>query len=411
MNKRVMCLLICILLLCGCDNITINDKYEESTSEILNETTSFLNHKDINYILETKNDDKVQLSGKKMLDLEEAYKEVQVTSDKIITLKVTRDNPNGTKMLVINGDYAYNLIYYSFFVRNEENVTDEYGFPLEDYYYELACYDLDQDNIKEIIVAIGNKTDYLAIYILEMDYFADSYENGEPKLVSSVYGTTDAYIDESNKICVMNNQSIEKYEYRQGVFDTKQNIDNKLIASVISCDEKFFDTEIQEFIYLKEYASNNYMYSNNEGKYEYGSYEIDWHDNQKINRWCELDMDSDGNNEVLLELDSSNILVLHNEDDIVYGYAFPYRGMKCIKTDGSFECTGSVANTYIRKLKFIDGDCYYDELCAWDEVDSENLIFRINKKDNDRKSVKKYLAEQEVKEDAVWIEGNPIEGE
>lgn len=82
-------------------------------------------------------------------------------------------------------------------------------------------------------------------------------------------------------------------------------------------------------------------------------------------------MDSDGNKEVLLELNSSNILVLHNEGNVIYGYAFPYRGMNSIKEDGSFQGSGSAADTYIGKLKFVDGECFYDEICAIDELDTK----------------------------------------
>ncbi|MEE0715869.1 MAG: hypothetical protein UCH84_04670 [Eubacterium sp.] len=48
-------------------------------------------------------------------------------------------------------------------------------------------------------------------------------------------------------------------------------------------------------------------------------------------------MDADGEQEVVLQTDSGNELVLTYKDGKVYSYAFPFRGMKNIKKDGTFE--------------------------------------------------------------------------
>ena len=56
-----------------------------------------------------------------------------------------------------------------------------------------------------------------------------------------------------------------------------------------------------------------------------------------IQSWCQVDMDADGQQEVDLQTDTGNALVLPYKDGKVYSYAFPFRGMKNIKTDGTFE--------------------------------------------------------------------------
>jgi hypothetical protein len=149
------------------------------------------------------------------------------------------------------------------------------------------------------------------------------------------------------------------------------------------------------------------MNDNEAGKYTY--YEDSSSEDLKIDYWCEVDMDSDGNKEVILQTDYGNVLVLHSNDDTVYCYAFSFRGMNSIKTDGSFAKSGSAANTYIGKLKFVDGECFYDEICAIDELDANKLIYRINKKDTSRKKVISFLKKQEKKEQVLWIKGNPME--
>ena len=145
------------------------------------------------------------------------------------------------------------------------------------------------------------------------------------------------------------------------------------------------------------------MTCNDEDRYEYVSSDVDLDENLKMEQWCEVDIDSNGNKEVLIELSNGNILVLHSDDDRIYSYVFPFRGMKEIKLDGSFESSGSAANTYIGKVKFVNGECFYDEICAIDETDEKKPIYRIDKKDTNREKVESYLNQQKEKEAVLWI--------
>lgn len=187
----------------------------------------------------------------------------------------------------------------------------------------------------------------------------------------------------------------------------RHSIEDENILKVLENKEKYFNTELQEYCYLKNYSSGNYMYMDNDGKYKY--WEESWSENFKIDCWCEVDMDSDGNKEIVLITSKERVLVLHSEDDIVYCYAFPVRGMKCIKTDGSFESSGSAVITYVGKIKFVDGECIYDEMCAMDidELDDEKIVYRVNKKDADREAFETFKKEQDKKEEVLWIDGYP----
>lgn len=179
-------------------------------------------------------------------------------------------------------------------------------------------------------------------------------------------------------------------------------ISNKVIADVFENKKKFFDTELQKYIYLSEYSSTNYMDYDTEGKYEYVDDNDSQGEKQKILRWCEIDMNSDGNKEVLLELSSSNILLLHSEEGVVYGYAFNFRGMNSIKTDGSFQGSDSAATTYIGKIKFVGKECFYEEICVIDELNDNDPIYRIDKQESTKEEVQSYLEKQEAKENIVW---------
>ena len=133
---------------------------------------------------------------------------------------------------------------------------------------------------------------------------------------------------------------------------TVPKISDKLIAEVLENKTTFFDIESGEKMYLKNYSSDNYMSPDDTGKYIYD--DNDDYDEErpeiKINRWCEVDLDSDGKKETLLELSTTNILVLRNEEGVVYGYSFAFRGMKRVKKDGAFESSSSAADTYVLKL-------------------------------------------------------------
>lgn len=184
--------------------------------------------------------------------------------------------------------------------------------------------------------------------------------------------------------------------------NTKNEISNKIVAKVFENKEALYDVESQKYIYLREYKSTNFMDYDDSGKYEYENTSKSQDENQKIVRWCELDMDSDGEKEILVEYSSSNILVLHDEEGIVYGYAFPFRGMNSIKTDGSFTGTDSAATTYIGKIKFIGKECFYEEMCVKDELNKDKSIYRIKGQLRTKKEVNEYIKEQEKKEDILW---------
>ena len=47
-----------------------------------------------------------------------------------------------------------------------------------------------------------------------------------------------------------------------------------------------------------------------------------------IQSWCQVDMEADGEQEVVLQTDSGNELVLTYKDGKVYCYSFPFRGKR-----------------------------------------------------------------------------------
>jgi hypothetical protein len=171
------------------------------------------------------------------------------------------------------------------------------------------------------------------------------------------------------------------------------------IRDVIQNKKKFFCTENGQSMYLSDFHSDNYLFFNDEGYSEYDN-DRDIIDRYYIfTRFCVVDMDGDGINEVLLESSMSNRLLFHYEDGIVYEYSFCFRGMKRIKTDASFEGSGSAGYIVIGRISFHKDRCHYTEICLYD---GESNRFRIYGKDVTEEEVREYLKRRDNKEEVEW---------
>ena len=207
-------------------------------------------------------------------------------------------------------------------------------------------------------------------------------------------------------VYIQYNTDAQKLEINKVEFKgTEKNI-NKQILNVLKNKKKYYNTELKKECYIKDYNSDNYMTVNSKGKYEYQKES----NAEKINiqSWCQVDIDSDGEKEVVLKTGTGNEIVLTYKAGKVYSYAFPFRGTKNIKTDGTFESTGSASDTYIGRLKFDNGECYYSEICAADSSNEKSPIYRINNKKTTKEKVDDFLKKQNQKENVVWNKENPI---
>ncbi len=184
--------------------------------------------------------------------------------------------------------------------------------------------------------------------------------------------------------------------------EKETSVDVSAINDIIKNKKQFYCTEKSQYIYFKDFNSENYLIINDDGSYEYttnDSEEI----NHSYNRFCVIDLDGDGNKELLLESSTSNILVFHYENDIVYGFVFPYRGMLNIKLDGTFESSGGASFASTRKINFLKEKIYSNELCYFDEL---NDIYKINDKEVSQDKVEMYLKTQDKKKNIGWYQYN-----
>lgn len=96
-----------------------------------------------------------------------------------------------------------------------------------------------------------------------------------------------------------------------------------------------------------------------------------------------VDMDGDGEIEVVLTGAYGDILVLHNEDGTVYGFSFIFRNMYYIKTDGTFSWNDMGLNGLvygISKLGFVGPEYRWNELCHVEDDGTDNFSYFVGNK-------------------------------
>ena len=100
-----------------------------------------------------------------------------------------------------------------------------------------------------------------------------------------------------------------------------------------------------------------------------------------------LDMDGDGEEEVLIRGWTDDILVLHEEDGVVYGFDFTFREMYNVKTEGSYCWNANQGKSYgCSKLLFRKGTCFKIELSRVEHTDNGTDCYFVNGTEVDREA-------------------------
>ncbi|MEG0692171.1 MAG: hypothetical protein RR444_03725, partial [Oscillospiraceae bacterium] len=125
---------------------------------------------------------------------------------------ISRDNPNGTKLYAIYNSQAINLavnyISPDVFDNDEAIASDT---------YQISCYDFNKDGIKEVIIACGNKNDKLSLFVFRV--VTDSEFIFYP--TNYILGYKNAYVNDSNEICVPAENGVKTYKYNVAAQDAE----------------------------------------------------------------------------------------------------------------------------------------------------------------------------------------------
>jgi hypothetical protein len=128
------------------------------------------------------NIDSVSLNDGKQVNLK-----VDINNDKDDeSFTITRDTPNGIKILGFKGKYGCGLDDFK-----SVSAFDEYGELLNGYSIQLTCSDLDKDNIDEILVSVGD-----SLIDMETLVYRLSNEKETPFILAgSILGQDKIYFD------------------------------------------------------------------------------------------------------------------------------------------------------------------------------------------------------------------------
>lgn len=230
--KRII-ILSCIMtfILCGCENRGNEKNLDIATKQYVG-----------NYLFNTDKGDCIEISGKDLVN----HKKVNISTvedgrDIELVIKRAEYGP-GFDMNVVWGETGIDLVTYL----TEKKSVDEWGGALEDFYYELACYDFDNDGEKEIIVAAGNKKDKLELYVLCLDHDTPDFRNTQ--ILKSINSGSKAYVNEKREICVMDSQGqAVTYSLKERSDTDIKNIMQKVDSRVKTIKDKIKDNFCKDY--------------------------------------------------------------------------------------------------------------------------------------------------------------------
>lgn len=235
--KRII-IFAMVFMLCACEN-----RRNEKNLGIATEQYAG------NYLFNTDKGECIEISGEDLLNRKKVNISTVEEDGRDVELVIKRDDYGpAIAMGVFFGENGIDLVTYL------EKSTDELFGALKGFYYQLSCYDFDNDGEKEIIVAAGNKKDILELYILRLDYNNPDFDNAQ--IFKCIKSGSKAYVNEKKEICVMDSQG------KMSIYSLDDWM--KTPSTIKSLDEK------PEEIVFSWYKKNHYEYEEkNKQKYSF----------------------------------------------------------------------------------------------------------------------------------------------
>ena len=153
---------------------------------------------------------------------------------------------------------------------------------------------------------------------------------------------------------------------------------------------------------LKALNNETKVIDENNNELLLSEYKLPSDENIVIEKTTFVDLDSDGNNE-LVALTKSNYgayIILRHENNMVYVYTINIRSLNNLKEDGTFIGNNGVQSYAYMKLSF-NKNLYESKILA--EVNKTENIYKINEKDVSKETFLDYENEFNNKKDCEWI--------
>ena len=162
------------------------------------------------------------------------------------------------------------------------------------------------------------------------------------------------------------------------------------------------DKNYTEEYLLKALNNETKVIDENNNELLLSEYKLPSDENIVIEKTTFVDLDSDGNNE-LVALTKSNYgayIILRHENNMVYVYTINIRSLNNLKEDGTFIGNNGVQSYAYMKLSF-NKNSYESKILA--EVNETENIYKINEKDVSKQTFLDYENEFNNKKDCEWI--------
>ena len=131
--------------------------------------------------------------------------------------------------------------------------------------------------------------------------------------------------------------------------------------------------------------------------------DMDW----TITRFALLDLDGDGADELVLNIDFSGeeeYVILTCYDGAVYANQIVYRGFLSPKADGTFEWSNGSFDNGASRACFENGVLVYEDFASMSEGSDGNAVYTLNGESIDEAAYSAFLDEQAAKDDLAWTE-------
>ncbi len=150
---KIILYMFIIFVLSAC---TSNKEVKNTTGimekkEFLNKKNSMVIKGD-NFLLEGKCSAYITIDSKSLSDNKKMTLEIDNDNDgKLEYYALSKDTPNGIRILAVKNVYGINLNDFKY-----TSAFDDYGDIKSNYSIQLTCCDLNNDNIDEILVSVGD---------------------------------------------------------------------------------------------------------------------------------------------------------------------------------------------------------------------------------------------------------------
>ena len=129
--------------------------------------------------------------------------------------------------------------------------------------------------------------------------------------------------------------------------------------------------------------------------------DIDW----TIKSFALLDMDGDGVDELVLDIDFSGneeYVILTCYDGAVYANQVVYRGFLLPKADGTFEWSNGAFHNGASRARFENGVLVYEDFAVMSEGSDGSTVYTLNGESVDEAAYSAFLDEQAAKDELTW---------